>query len=163
MRIPGKSSREKEELVKKSCDRIARILPEEPRDQRTEWEEWETGERVGEGSAPDSTEVGGSTPSSSVTPDGSPTVQHNSDTNYLRQHQIPQVEYSPINTRLLPPLQKPNESPGCCLGYWPTSYSLEVPTTPYLGSINLLDLIFKGLDLIDRVPEELWTEVRGIV
>ena len=22
---------------------------------------------------------------------------------------------------------------------------------------------FKGLDLIDRVPEELWTEVRGIV
>ena len=23
--------------------------------------------------------------------------------------------------------------------------------------------IFKGLDLIDRVPEELWTEVRNIV
>ena len=23
--------------------------------------------------------------------------------------------------------------------------------------------IFKGLDLIDRVPEELWTEVRDIV
>ena len=22
---------------------------------------------------------------------------------------------------------------------------------------------FKGLDLIDRVPDELWTEVRGIV
>ena len=22
---------------------------------------------------------------------------------------------------------------------------------------------FKGLDLIDRVPEELWTEIRGIV
>ena len=40
---------------------------------------------------------------------------------------------------------------------------MEVPTTPYLGSINLLDLIFKGLDLIDRVPEELWTEVPGIV
>ena len=23
--------------------------------------------------------------------------------------------------------------------------------------------IFKGLDLVDRVPEELWTEVRNIV
>jgi len=39
MRIPRKSSREKEELVKKSCNRIAPILPEEPRDQRTEREE----------------------------------------------------------------------------------------------------------------------------
>ena len=36
---------------------------------------------------------------------------------------------------------------------------MEVPTTPYLGSVNLLDLIFKGLDLIDRVPEELWMEL----
>ena len=40
---------------------------------------------------------------------------------------------------------------------------MEVPATPYLGSVNLLDLIFKGLDLIDRVPEELWTEVRDTV
>ena len=62
--------------------------------------------------------------------------------------------------RLLPPLLMPDEAPGCCLGYWPTSYSWEVPTTPYLGSVSLLDLIFKGLDLIDTVEEEeLWTEV----
>ena len=33
----------------------------------------------------------------------------------------------------------------------PYNYTVEVTNT------------FKGLDLIDRVPEELWTEVRDIV
>ena len=33
----------------------------------------------------------------------------------------------------------------------PNNYTVEVTN------------IFKGLDLIDRVPEELWTEVRDIV
>ena len=41
---------------------------------------------------------------------------------------------------------------------------------PFRYDLNPLELYsgevtnrFKGLDLIDRVPEELWTEVRNIV
>ena len=34
---------------------------------------------------------------------------------------------------------------------------------PSLGDLPKLTNIFKGLYLIDRVPEELWTEVCGIV
>ena len=32
---------------------------------------------------------------------------------------------------------------------------------PYDYTVEVRD-IFKGLDLIDRVPEEIWTEVRDI-
>lgn len=35
--------------------------------------------------------------------------------------------------------QMPNASPRCHLGFRPTSYRLEVPTTPSLGSVNLLE------------------------
>ena len=34
--------------------------------------------------------------------------------------------------------------------------------TPYYYTVEVTNR-FKGLDLIDRVPEELWTEVRDIV
>ena len=34
--------------------------------------------------------------------------------------------------------------------------------TPYDYTVKVRNR-FKGLDLIDRVPDELWTEIRGIV
>ena len=37
------------------------------------------------------------------------------------------------------------------LNHIPSDYTVEVPNR------------FKGLDLIDRVPEELWTEIRDII
>ena len=44
------------------------------------------------------------------------------------------------------------------------------PTRPFMYDLNQILMIlvevtnrFKGLDLIDRVPKELWTEVHGIV
>lgn len=39
------------------------------------------------------------------------------------------------------PTQDANHSFSCCLKSWPTGYELEVPTTPYMGLINLLELI----------------------
>ena len=42
----------------------------------------------------------------------------------------------------------------------PFRYNLN--QIPYDYSIEVTNR-FKGLDLIDRVPEELWTEVHGIV
>ena len=39
----------------------------------------------------------------------------------------------------------------CLLNHIPYDYTMEVRNR------------FKGLDLIDRVPDELWTEVRDIV
>ena len=42
----------------------------------------------------------------------------------------------------------------------PFRYNLN--QIPYDYAVEVRDR-FKGLDLIDRVPDELWTEVRGIV
>ena len=38
---------------------------------------------------------------------------------------------------------------------------VHVTTRPFM--YDLMTNRFKGLELIDRVPEELWTEVRDIV
>ena len=38
----------------------------------------------------------------------------------------------------------------------------DLNQTPYDYTVEVTNR-FKGLDLIDRVPEELWTEVRDIV
>ena len=43
----------------------------------------------------------------------------------------------------------------CTIQVWPKSNPLQL----YSGSDNR----FKGLDLVDKVPEELWTEVHDIV
>ena len=42
----------------------------------------------------------------------------------------------------------------------PSRYDLNQIHYDYTGEVRN---IFKGLDLIDRVPEELWKEVRDIV
>ena len=42
---------------------------------------------------------------------------------------------------------------------WKTNDLNQIPYDYTVGVTNR----FKGLDLIDRVPEELWTEVRDIV
>ena len=42
----------------------------------------------------------------------------------------------------------------------PFRYDLNKISYEYTGEVTNR---FKGLDLIDRVPEELWTEVRDIV
>ena len=43
---------------------------------------------------------------------------------------------------------------------WPFRYDLN--QIPYDYTVEVRNR-FKGLDLIDRVPDELWTEVRDIV
>ena len=48
---------------------------------------------------------------------------------------------------------------------------IEKTTRPFRNDLNQIPYVytvevtnrFKGLDLIDRVPEELWTEVRDII
>ena len=42
------------------------------------------------------------------------------------------------------------------------SFRIDINQTPYDYTVEVRSR-FKGLDLIDRVPEELWTEVRDIV
>ena len=37
------------------------------------------------------------------------------------------------------PLHMSIINPGCRLGFWPMGYRLEIPMTPFLGSINLLE------------------------
>ena len=41
-------------------------------------------------------------------------------------------------------------------------FRYDLNQIPYNYTVEVLDR-FKGLDLIDRVPEELWMEVRDIV
>ena len=72
---------------------------------------------------------------------GCPTIQLNVDTIYLEiVSDFTGWGLSP--TRLLSlrysPLQMPVTSPCRYLFFWPTGYRSEVPTTPFLGSINLL-------------------------
>ena len=44
--------------------------------------------------------------------------------------------------------------------HWPFRYDLnQIPYDYTVGVMNR----FKGLDLIDRMPEELWTEFHNIV
>jgi len=65
------------------------------------------------------------------------TIQINSDTIYV----IPQVkgsfeqDFFPLSHACF---QSSFTSPGCYLCFWSTGYKWEVPTTPTLGSINLL-------------------------
>ena len=42
------------------------------------------------------------------------------------------------------------------------SFKYELSQIPYNYTVEVINR-FKGLDLIDRVPEELWMEVRDIV
>ena len=42
------------------------------------------------------------------------------------------------------------------------SFRYDLNQFPYNYTVEVTSR-FKGLDLIDRVPEELWTEVRNIV
>ena len=41
-------------------------------------------------------------------------------------------------------------------------FSYDLNQTPYNYTVEVTNR-FKGLDLIDRLPEELWTEVHGIL
>ena len=41
-------------------------------------------------------------------------------------------------------------------------FTCDLNQIPYVYTVEVTSR-FKGLDLIDRVPEELWTEVRDIV
>ena len=43
-------------------------------------------------------------------------------------------------TKLAPPSPTPVICLDCHLGFWPTRHVLEFPTTPFLGSVNLLQL-----------------------
>ena len=89
----------------------------------------------------------------SQTPAGCPTIQLNSDTIYypeisVRFHRLRVQSYKttlpPI--LLLPnlyPFQMPMESPGCYLCFWPNDHTWEIPMTPSLGLMNLLEQLTK--------------------
>ena len=73
-----------------------------------------------------------------------------SDTNWVSHsltqcwHYLPEMgshmtRAQSLETAPEPPLQMPIISPGCYLFFWPHCYILEVPMTPSLGSVNLLD------------------------
>lgn len=53
-----------------------------------------------------------------------------------RQYQIHRLRAHPHMT-----VPTSISSPGCYLGFWLPGYKLEVPTIPYLGSMNLLELL----------------------
>ena len=42
-------------------------------------------------------------------------------------------------------------------------FRYDLNQIPYDYTVEVKGIRFKGLDLIDRVPEELWTEVRDTV
>ena len=44
----------------------------------------------------------------------------------------------------------------------PSPIQIGPKSNPYDYTVEVMNR-FKGLDLIDRMPEELWTEVRDIV
>ena len=48
------------------------------------------------------------------------------------------------------------------VGKTTTPFRYDLKQIPYDYTVEVRNR-FKGLDLIDRVPEELWTEVRDIV
>ena len=48
------------------------------------------------------------------------------------------------------------------LGKTARPFTYDLKQIPYDYTVEVTN-IFKGLDLVDRVPEELWTEVRDIV
>ena len=43
-----------------------------------------------------------------------------------------------------------------------TAFRYDLNQIPYNNTVEVTNR-FKGLDLIDRVPEELWTEIRDII
>ena len=83
-------------------------------------------------------------PRNSLTPTGCSPIQLSSDTVYLAVASDP-TGLGLGSTRPLPPptpqRQTPIASPDYALGFWPTGYSLKVPRTPSVGSINLLELL----------------------
>ena len=48
------------------------------------------------------------------------------------------------------------------VGKTTTPFKYDLNQVPYNYTVEVTNR-FKGLELIDRVPEELWTEVRDIV
>ena len=48
------------------------------------------------------------------------------------------------------------------VGKTTTPFRYDLNQTPYTYTVGVTNR-FKGLDLIDRVPDELWTEVHDIV
>ena len=48
------------------------------------------------------------------------------------------------------------------VGKTPRPFRYDLDQIPYDYTMEVINR-FRGLDLIDRVPEELWTEVRNIV
>ena len=75
---------------------------------------------------------------------------------YNQQKQDQELTVAQIMNSLLPnsDLKK--------VGKTTRSFRYELNQIPYDYTVEITN-IFKGLDLIDRVPEELWTEVRDII
>ena len=75
---------------------------------------------------------------------------------YNQQKQDQELTVAQIMNSLLPnsDLKK--------VGKTTRSFRYELNQIPYDYTVEITN-IFKGLDLIDRVPEELWTEVHDIV
>ena len=54
------------------------------------------------------------------------------------------------------------EEPLYCFAYWLHQFTIPLNQIPYEYTVEVRNR-FKGLDLIDRVPDELWNEVCDIV
>ena len=63
----------------------------------------------------------------------------------------------------LPHLQMPITSSGCylCHRFWPTVHESQVPTTPSLGSINLLEGLTELTETVYLLDEQLWKDNQG--
>ena len=128
-------------------------------------------------------------PSNSQTLAGSLTLQLNSDTTYLelasdstgkglsptRPRSTSDIRHEPrlllvlLTDRLQmgsssdsPHLRTPIANPSCHLYFWPTGYKSEVPTTSFLGSINLLEWLTELRKLVYSLDDWFITkDIKG--
>ena len=76
---------------------------------------------------------------------------------YSQQKQDWELTVAQIMNSLLPNSDKLKK-----VGKTTRPFSFDINQIPYNYTVEVTNR-FKGLDLIDRLPEELWTEVRDIV
>ena len=72
----------------------------------------------------------------------------------MQHKQLFKVDYKLLNAKCRHDLKK--------VGKTTRTFRYDLNKISYDYTVEVTNR-FKGLDMIDRVPEELWTEVRGIV
>ena len=82
----------------------------------------------------------------------------NGEVLYSQQKQDRELTVAQIMNSLLPKFRFKLKK----VGKTTRSFRYDLNQIPYNYTVEVTNR-FKGLDLTDRVPEELWTEVRGII